>query len=331
MSVQTGGFSAPKAPAIPAKERLAKLMVVSPEVLRELSGGALTPATLVAEPTPRLRPPGARALAPRHRHKHRLPRHCAPPLARPRPLRTRGGGRAERRRCGRRRRRRLLSALRGLGVGGGGIRCRARRPSRRPLRTAAPQRRLRRRPPPAPRRRRCPPRCQSRSRKGCGGRVAASPAASCGPSATGSASSTTRRRPSGRATAEAARGLGVVAARAALMRAHEIHLDSISTPQRDGARAAADARAPAGAARRARRRVARGARVRVGSHASAAVIDDQLAAFHIWISDTVAEWAGAHACLEDEGDEAAPHPRPTPSPRRRRRLARRSLGDRRRR
>ena len=28
--VQTGGFSAPKAPAIPAKERLAKLMVVSP-------------------------------------------------------------------------------------------------------------------------------------------------------------------------------------------------------------------------------------------------------------------------------------------------------------
>ena len=44
----------------------------------------------------------------------------------------------------------------------------------------------------------------------------------------------------------------VVAARAALMRAHEIHLDSISTPQRDGARAAADARAHPQAPRAAR-------------------------------------------------------------------------------
>ena len=101
----------------------------------------------------------------------------------------------------------------------------------------------------------------------------------------------------------------VVAARAPSMRAHEIHLDSISTPQRDGARAAADARAHPQAPRAARVAALLDEHAsEFGSHATAAVIDDQLAAFHIWISDTVAEWAGAHACLEDEGEEAAPHP-----------------------
>jgi len=311
MSVQTGGFSAPKAPAIPAKERLAKLMVVSPEVLRELSGGALTPATLVAEPKHLVSVAQARERSLRATATNIDSLDIVRRLWRALDLCEREAEEGE---------------LNDAAAAAAAATAASSALSEGSASAAAVT------PLSGSRAKSSPASNGSTPKASPASSTAGTPKASMSASMSESKSEGVRWAGGGdpsrflwplrqrlrqlddeEAPFESERrrkrreASDVVAARAALMRAHEIHLDSISTPQRDGARAAADARAHPQAPRAARVAALLDEHAsEFGSHASAAVIDDQLAAFHIWISDTVAEWAGAHACLEDEGDEAAP-------------------------
>ena len=268
MSVQTGGFSAPKAPAIPAKERLAKLMVVSPEVLRELSGGALTPATLVAEPKHLVSVPQARERSLRATATNIDSLDIVRRLWRALDLCEREAEEGE---------------LNDAAAAAAAAAAATSALSEGSASAAAVT------PLSGSRAKSSPASNGSTPKASPASSTAGTPKASMSASMSESKSEGVRWAGGGEpsrflwplrhrlrqlddeeAPFESERrrkrreASDVVAARAALMRAHEIHLDSISTPQRDArARRPTRARAPAGAARRARRRVARGARVRV--------------------------------------------------------------------